>query len=375
MMSRKSLTTGLLAAALLVAFLLVRNFTSSAEPDAAAVTPPAARGGGNGAPLPVYTHEVQPRLLQERISATGTLTADEAVDLVSELSGKVVAIQFEEGTQVRKGDVLFKIDDTGLRAQLLQVESRVKLARAQSERQKQLGVGVGTTQEAFEIALSETRVLEAEAEVVRTQLAKSEIRAPFDGRIGLRYVSEGAFVTPTTRIAALQKFDPIKVEFSVAERHQDRLQRDARVSIAVAGLSGPFVGEIYAREPSIDLETRMLRLRARAPNPEGRALPGGFATVEVPLQEIPDAITVPADALIAGLNQQQVYVVEGGRAQPRTVELGLRLAREVQIVSGLKAGDIVITSGQLQLRPNMPVQPVAREAATEGSTVAVVESS
>lgn len=375
MKSRRILPIGILAVALVAAFLLARHFTASSESAAGSVTPPPARGGGTGAALPVYTHEVRPRTLQERISATGTLTADEAVDLVSELSGKVVTIRFQEGTPVRKGDVLLKIDDTELRAQLLRVQSRVNLARAQSERQKQLGVGVGTTQEAYEIALSETRVLEAEAEVVQTQLAKSEVRAPFDGRIGLRYVSEGAFVTPATRIAALQKVDPIKVEFSIAERHQDRLQNDARVSIAVAGLQEPLAGEIYAREPSIDLETRMLRLRARAPNPEGRALPGGFATVDLPLREIPNAITIPADAVIAGLNQHQVYIVEQGRAQPRTVALGLRLASEVQIVSGLKAGDIVITSGQLQLRPDMPVEPVTRGSENGNSPVAGGESS
>jgi membrane fusion protein (multidrug efflux system) len=316
----------------------------------------------------VYTHEVRARPLQERITATGTLLADESVELVSELPGKVVTIGFEEGSRVSKGDVLIKIDDTELRAQLARAESRVKLARAQAERQKQLGVGVGTTQDAYEAALSETRVLEAETEVVRAQLAKTELRAPFDGLIGLRYVSEGAYVTPTTRIAALQKIDPIKVEFSIAERHQDRLQRDARIRIGVAGIAEPLAGQIYAVEPRIDIDTRMLRLRARAPNPDARALPGGFARVQLPLQEIPDALTVPADALVAGLNQQQVYVVEEGRAQPRTVETGLRLPRDVQIVSGLRPGDVVITSGQLQLRPNMPVKPVARETATSAPT-------
>src|SRR5690606_40744609 len=109
---------------------------------------------------------------------------------------------------------------------------------------------------------------------------------------------------------------------------------------------------------------------ARARNPDARALPGGFATVELPLQEIPDALTVPADALVAGLKQQQVYVVEDGRAQLRQVETGLRLAREVQILSGLQAGDVVITSGQLQLRPGVPVKPVARETALSAETTA-----
>lgn len=339
-------------------------------PQAGRPAAPTAKQGSSrdaAAPLPVYTHEARASMLQERITATGTLAADESVNLVSEISGKITSISFEEGARVSKGDILIKIDDSELRAQLQRAESRVNLALAQAQRQQQLGVGIGTTQENYDAAISETRVLEAEAEVVRVQLAKTELRAPFDGLIGLRYVSEGAFVTQATRIASLQKIDPIKVEFSVAERHLDRLQRDAEVRLEVAGLEEPFTGRIYAIEPQVDRESRMLRLRARAPNPGSRALPGGFATIQLPLREIPDAIMIPADALVAGLNQQQVYVVEQGRAQLRTVLLGLRLPREVQIVSGLRPGEIVITSGQLQLRPGMPVQPVAHTSGAAGS--------
>lgn len=362
MNSRKLIFIGLLGAAIVAAVVLARVLPRNGKPNASGAAP-AAPAHGRGAPLPVYTHEVRVRPLQESLTATGTLLADESVDLVSELSGKVVAIRFQEGSSVSQGDVLITIDDTELRAQLARAESRVKLARAQAERQRHLGVGVGTTQEALEAALSETQVLEAEAEVVRAQLAKTELRAPFDGLIGLRYISEGAYVTPTTRIAALQKIDPIKIEFSVAERHQNRLKHEARVSVTAAGLDEPLAGAIYAIEPRIDVATRMLRLRARAPNPNGHAMPGGFATVELVLREIPDAITVPADALVAGLNEQQVYVIEQGRAQPRTVKTGIRLPHDVQIISGLQSGDVVITSGQLQLRPNMPVRPVTREAA------------
>ncbi len=357
MKRRPFLFGGLLAAALAAAFVVARLLPTSGQAGA----PPAAPGPDRNAALPVFTHTVKVQPLTERITATGTLRADESVDLVSELSGKVVAIEFEEGTRVQRGAVLLKIDDSELRAQLARAQSRVSLARAQAERQKQLGVGVGTTQEALDAALSEVRVLEAEAEVVASQLAKTVLRAPFDGLIGLRYVSEGAFLTPATRIATLQKIDPIKVEFAVAERHLDRIQRDGKVQISVAGVDGPIAGEIYAIEPRVDMDTRMLRLRARAPNSAGRVLPGGFATVELPLREIPDAIMVPADALVPGLNQQQVYVIEQGRAQPRTVATGIRSTREVQILSGLQSGEVVITSGQLQLRPGMPVQAVPRE--------------
>lgn len=322
--------------------------------------PAPAQSAANSAPMPVYTARVVPRLLQERVTATGSVAADEAVELVSEIAGKVVGLAFEEGSRVRAGDVLVKLDDAELAAQLARAESRVALARAQAERQKQLVAAGGTSQAEVDAAESEVKVLQAEVELAGALLAKTEVRAPFDGVVGLRYVSVGANIKTDTRIATLQKLDTIKIEFSVAERHLDRIRTDAEVQISVTGLSEPFPGKIYAVEPRIDAATRTLRLRARAANPGGKAMPGGFATVDVPLQEIPNALMVPADAIISGLNEQQVYVFENGRAELRKVRTGVRLSREVQVVSGLEAGAEVITSGQLQLRPGVAVVRVER---------------
>lgn len=340
------------------------------EKDTAAATAGAGRSGGGG-PLPVYTARVEPRTLEERITATGSVNADEAVEIVSEVSGKAVMVAFDEGSRVKQGDVLVKIDDRELAAQAARAESRVQLARAQAERQNQLVAAGGTSRADVDAAESEVRVLEAEAALVKAQLDKTEIRAPFDGVIGLRYVSVGALVTPTTRIASLQKIDTIKIEFSVAERYLDRLQPNATVMISVAGLGAAFKGVVYAMEPRVDPSTRTLRLRARAENPGGKALPGGFATVEMPLRTVENALLVPADALIASLNQQHVYVLEDGRAQSRTVVTGIRLASEVQIISGLEPGAEVITSGQLQLRPGVLVAPVQRKSDETSGQVAV----
>jgi membrane fusion protein (multidrug efflux system) len=340
-----------------VAFALNANRQDKgAETRAAA----PARAPQGGAPLPVYTETIQPRLLTERITATGSIVADEAVELVSEVSGKVVSIAFEEGSAVKRGDLLLKINDEELAAQAARAESRVVLARAQAARQNQLVAAGGTSREALDAAESEVRVLESEATLARAQLAKTEIRAPFDGVIGLRYVSVGAYIDSAARIATLQKVDTIKIDFSIAERHLDRIQPGAQVEVSVAGVAERFTGAVYAIEPRIDPGTRTLRLRARSANPGGKVLPGGFATVEMALRTIPDALLVPADAIVSGLNNQRVYVLENGLAQERKVQTGLRLSREVQIVSGLEPGAIVITSGQLQLRPGVPVQAVKR---------------
>ena len=353
--ARKAIYFGLLALAIAAMVWVVRKRSDSDLPKSAERPAP---GGGNA--MPVYTAKVEPRLLQERVTATGSVTADESVDLVSEIAGKVVKLGFEEGAPVKRGDLLVQLDDAELSAQLARAESRLELAKAQAERQRQLVTAGGTSQADLDAAESEVSVLRAEVELARAQLAKTRIAAPFDGVAGLRYVSVGANITPNTRIATLQKLDTIKVEFSIAERHLGRVQPEAEVTIRLTGLDEPFRGKLYATEPRIDAATRTLRLRARAENPGGRALPGGFATVELPLREIPDALMVPADAIIPGLNEQQVYVIENGRAQPRKVQTGLRLAREVQIVSGLEPNATVITSGQLQLRPGMPVRAVDR---------------
>lgn len=356
--ARKAIYFGLLLLAVAAIVGVARWRSNSDAPKAPQRG--AASMGGSGNAMPVYTAKVEPRLLHERVTATGSVTADESVDLVSEIAGKVMKLGFEEGAPVKKGDLLVQLDDAELSAQLARAESRLELAKAQAERQRQLVTAGGTSQADLDAAESEVSVLRAEVELARAQLAKTRILAPFDGVAGLRYVSVGANITPNTRIATLQKLDTIKIEFSIAERHLGRVQPEAEVTIRLTGLDEPFRGKLYATEPRIDASTRTLRLRARAENPGGRALPGGFATVELPLREIPNALMVPADAIIPGLNEQQVYIIENGKAQPRKVQIGLRLAREVQIVSGLEPNATVITSGQLQLRPGMPVRPVDR---------------
>ncbi len=322
---------------------------------------PASAGGSRDNTLPVYTHTVEAAPLEEVVTATGTVLADEAVQLTSEVAGLVTKVNFDEGTRVSAGDLLFQTNDAELRAELERAKASVSLARIQAERQKKLLNVQGASQEAYDLALNELKVLEADAALIDARLAKTGVKAPFDGRIGLRHISEGAYLSPGSPVATLQKLDTLKIEFSVAERHMDRLRDGAEVEVRVAGVAEPLTATVYAIEPRIDESTRTIRLRARADNPEGRVLPGAFATVRVPLRTIPDALLVPAAAIIPGLNQQTVYVVEDGKAAPRTVQTGVRLDRDVQITSGLKAGDVVITSGQLQVRPGAAVRPANRE--------------
>lgn len=367
---RRKIFFGLIALVAIAAGIFVpRLFTkqeqeASRPPTAGARTgggPPGGRPGGGfrgGAALKVYVYKVTPQDLKETIRANGTLLANEAVELRTEISGKVVEIDFNEGAHVKKGDLLLKTNDSELAAQLQRTLYRIELAKAQEARERQLIEQGGTSQAAYDVTVNAVLVLEAEAQLTRAQLDKTEIRAPFDGIVGLRMVSVGSYITPNTVIATLQDLDRLKIDFTISERLMNRVHAGTPVTFSVAGRPEKFSGEVYAVEPVIAETTRSVLLRARASNIEKRLLPGAYAYVDVTLDDVSDALLIPTNAIIPGLNEQSVFVLENGKAVTRKVTTGIRLDREIQIIDGLEPGETVITSGLLQIRENMPVEPL-----------------
>lgn len=312
------------------------------------------RGGGGALQATAYVAETRP--MRDRIRATGSLRADESVDLSAETSGRVTRIFFQEGSRVRRGQLLVKINDAELRAQRARLLTRIELAETREERQRRLLEIGGASQDEYDGVLGELNVLRSEAALLDAQIAKTEVRAPFDGVIGLRYVSEGAYVAPQSQIASLQAIDPMKVEFAVPERYAGRVRSGDDVLFTVAGAEGTFRGEVYAVEPRVDVGTRTLQIRARVPNSDGRLLPGAFADLELIVAEIPDALPVPAIAVISELGGKRVWVIEDGQAAPRAVETGIRTESVVQITDGLAPGDTVLTSGLQTVRAGQPVR-------------------
>jgi membrane fusion protein (multidrug efflux system) len=306
-------------------------------------------------PLEVETVVVQSKSLTEQFSTVGTVRADEWVEIRSEISGILEEIHFEEGAQVEKGRLLVQIDDDQLTAERDRARYRVELAVLDEERQQSLLEQELISQEEYDVALGELNVLRSELRLAEARLAKARIRAPFTGVIGLRSVSQGAALTPQTRIATLQKLDTVKLEFSVPESYAASLELGGTVDFRIKGAPGSYQGTIYAIEPTVDQETRSLRARARCPNPNGELLPGAFADVQLVVNEIPNALTVPAMAVIPELGAKKLFVIEDGLAQPRLVETGVRSEREVQITRGLEAGDHVIVSAIQQLHSGLPV--------------------
>jgi membrane fusion protein (multidrug efflux system) len=342
-----------------LASLAVPKIFSGAPPVAPKKNHDGARPAAAAAVVSMQVVALAP--LVETIASTGTLRAEEGVELQAETDGRIVAITFREGTAVRKGDVLVKLNDADLVATRSRARYRRELAVLKEQRVAQLLKQGVARKEEYDMALSDLHVQDAEIALTEAQIAKTEVRAPFDGVVGLRYVSEGAYVTAATRVATLQRLERLKVDFSVPEKYSTRLRVGSAIQLTVAGADRRFDGAIYAIDPRIDAATRTVLVRAIFPNREARLFPGAFANVHLTLGRIEDAVLVPAIAVVPGLNAKTVYVVEEGRARLRTVVTGTRLEDRVQILAGLAPGDVVVTSGVLQLSPGQQVRPLASQ--------------
>ncbi len=315
----------------------------------------AVAGAPRDQSVPVRIQVVQSEMLGDRILTVGTILSNEEVEIRSEISGKIEKIFFKEGSPVRKGEVLLKINDAEPKAQLMRGQYRQALAEEQTERQRQLFEKKLASQQEYDIAVNELNIVKAELQIIQAQIGKTEIRAPFEGVIGLRYVSEGSYISPAARITTLQDFNPVKVDFTVPEKYAAAIKRGDKVSFSVEGVPRKFEGTIYAVEARIDAATRTLHLRALSPNPDGVLIPGAFANVEVVFKE-KETLTIPSFALVPELKGQRVFLYKNGKAESQNVEIGSRSDERVEITHGVQVGDTLITSAILQLRPGMVVR-------------------
>lgn len=298
---------------------------------------------------------IQPQQLSDLYISTGTLKPDETVELAFETSGKIVGINFTEGTRVKKGDLLAKINDKPLQAQLEKLTAQKNLIEQKEFRQRSLLDKDAISQESYDQILTELQTVQADINLVKARISETELRAPFDGIIGLRYVSEGSFTNPSTKIARLVKISPIKLEFSISEKYAGQVQIGYPVSFTVEGMNKTFQASVYAVDPQIEEYTRTIVIRALYPNKEEELKSGRSASITLLLSKIENTIAIPTEALIPEMEGEMVYVFRNGNASSVRVQTGLRTESLIQIVDGLKFGDTLITSGILQLRQSLPV--------------------
>ena len=327
-------------------------FATSDKPQTAEGAPPA-NGGGKTA---VSVMVVEPATLNDVVKTTGTILANEEVEIRSEVPGKITKLYFKEGQYIQKGTVLLKINDDDLQAQLKKLEYGKKLSEDNEFRQRQLLEKEAISQREYDISLTTVKTNEADIENIKAQLAKTTIRAPFGGRLGLRYVSEGSYITPTSRISTLTNTNPAKIEFSVPAKYSDRIKAGSTIKYTTESSDTEYTGRVYAVDPKIDPQTRTLQMRATSPNGNGSLLPGAFARIELIIGSRGSAITVPNEAIIPEENGHKVFLVKSGKATPRSVDVGIRGEFDMEILSGLSAGDTLITTGILQVKPNGPVE-------------------
>ncbi len=330
-----------------LAFVVLGGLMLAGCSDGTGKQTPAGRGGSNL--VPVEALVVRPKPLQNKIYSTGTLLANEEVELRSEISGRITGVNFQEGSRVHEGQLMLKVNDSELRAQLRRKELEEKLAADEERRQRNLFDIKVISQEEYDISHNRYKMIQAEREVIESQLAKTEIKAPFDGVVGLRYVSEGGYVSPNMLAATMQDLDPIKVEFSIPEKYASLLRDGSKVVVRTGEKDETYEGTVYAIEAKIDQGTRTIKARARIPNPQERLIPGAFARIEITLENIPDAIVIPAETVIPELNGEKVYVIENGKAKSIKVTTGIRTETEIQITAGLTANDTLIATGLLQM--------------------------
>lgn len=298
---------------------------------------------------------IKPQLLKEEIPITGITLPDEEVDLSFESSGKITEINFEEGTYVKKGQLLAKVNDRPLRAQLQRLVSQLKLAEDRVFRQNALLERDAVSKEAYEQVKTELATLNADIDLVEANIQQTELRAPFDGIIGLRQVSVGQFASPSTIVAKLTKVSPLKIEFAIPERYAGDIKPGTNLSFTLEGKLSPFHAKVYARESKIDLETHTLTMRALYPNSNGSIMPGRYASITLTNQEVADALVVPSQAIVPEMGKDKVFRYQNGKAIPVEITTGIRTEKDVQVLNGLSIGDTIIVSGTLQLRTGLDV--------------------
>ena len=312
-------------------------------------------GSQGGITLPVNAIIARPSYLTNGIRSAGTLLANEEIDIVSKVPGKVTGVFFREGSRVKKGDLLVKIYDEDLQAQLRRSEIQEKLLAEKLERQRVLLAKDAVSREAFDQLQTDYNMILADMNLLKVRIAETEVRAPFDGVIGFRYVSEGSYVQPSVKIAHLTDPSILKLEFAISEKYISEDLMGKKISFETEGYSDEFFATVYAVDYRIDEATRTIGLRARYDNSDGRLVPGMFASLTLITDEKQNALQVPTEAIVPEMNEKKIWVSRNGRATLIPIVTGARTASMVEVVAGLSAGDTILTTGLMQLRENMPV--------------------
>jgi membrane fusion protein (multidrug efflux system) len=316
---------------------------------------PVLLGKKQSAAVSVGIMVASPKQIDSKILISGTLLAYREAELHAEASGNVTSFSLPEGEIVKQGTLLVKINDADLQAQLAKNSEQIRHAEEIEARQKALLARGGSSREEYEAALNALALLKAEKQLLLAQIAKTEVHAPFDGVIGLKYITIGTYITPASRIVSIIQPDPMKLECSVPEKYASFLKKGSLLTFVSRGSAKRFKATIYAVDPKIDLATRTIAFRGSVENSNGELTAGSFIEVELPIGQTHKGLMVPTQAVIPDIKGQKVFVYKNGKAEPRPIVMGIRTEQEIEILKGIEAGDTVITTGTMQVKPNTSV--------------------
>ena len=311
--------------------------------------------GGQQPAMVVDIFVIKPTLINEKIEVSGSLEANETTEIHPEISGRLVQLNIAEGKFVRKGALLAKIYDGDLQAQIKKLEVQLDIAKTNEERSAQLLKIQGISKSDYDASLLNVNNIRADIDITNANITKTEIRAPFDGKLGLKNISPGAFITPLTAVTTISQVDKLKLQFSVPEKYGQEIKNGQAISFTVNGSEKTFTANVLATATTIGQDTRSLMVRALVQNNDPALIPGTFANVQMILGNNPNAIMIPNGAVIPQGRKKQVFVFKD-----RRLCYGYYYRRpgfcQCPGTNGIIAGDTLITSGLLFLRPGVDVK-------------------
>ena len=287
----------------------------------------------------------------ENIEVPGSVIANEATEIHPEVSGRIVRLNVAEGRQVAKGALIAKLYDADLQAQLKKLQVQLQIAKTNEERSAQLLKIQGISKADYDASLLNVNNINADIEIIRTDISKTEIRAPFNGKLGLKNISEGAYVTPATIIAVINQTGQLKLDFTVPEKYTGQIKMGQIVNFSYEGSAKNYAAKVIATESAVAENTRSLKVRSIVQTKDDKLLPGAFAKVRLSFDPNPNTILVPTQAVLPQARGKKVILYNNGIATFQDVTTGIRDSARVQIMEGLKAGDTVVVTGLLSLRP------------------------
>ncbi len=307
-------------------------------------------------PLSVELLIAKTETLSANIEVPGTILAFESTAIHSEVSGRLVQLNIKEGGNVSQGALLAKLYDGDLQAQKRKLEVQLKLAEQTEDRQEQLLIIHGISQQDYDMSLLQVHNLNADIDIIKEAIRKTEIRAPFSGRLGLKNVSPGAYLSPSIVLTSISQLNQLKIQFNIPEKYGSQLKHHQEISFTTEGSTKTYTANVLATEIVIDENTRTLAARALIKNIDASLLPGAFAKVRIVLGKNDKAIMIPTSLIIPQGRNKLVYLYKDGTSVQTTITTGVRDSTMIEVVSGLQVGDSLIKSGLLYLKPGGEVK-------------------